>query len=156
MMGRGHERVGGWVNPSKNDFTIWEDMLKQITLYMQQQHITLSRWNSDTHVKLKCIYNQEDNSVSILENEIWHLYTMQERRQSRHATTYTYHTQSNTPPTSQNRGVYSRISPTTITFEGFSSVQQINTVDELTLKEVLQKWGDMWMWEHNDLEDDGI
>ena len=65
-------------------------------------------------------------------------------------------TQSNTPPTSQNRGLYSQISPTTIIFEGFSSVQQVRIVDELSLKEILQKWGDMWMWEHNDLEDEGI
>ena len=144
------------MKPSKNDFIIWEDMLKRISLYMQQQHITLGKWNLDTHVKLKCTYNQEDNSVSILENETWHQYTMQERRQSRHATTYTYHNQTNAPQVNQNRGIYSQRSPTTITFEGFSSVQQINEVHEPTLKDILQKWGDMWMWEHNDLEDDGI
>ena len=144
------------MNPSKNYFTIWEDMLKQISSYMRQQHITLSIWNTDTHVKLTCLYHQEDNSVHILKNDVWHQYTMQERRQSRHATTYTYHTQSNTPPNTQNKGLYFRCSPNTITFEGFSSIQQNDSVDEPTLKYILQKWGDMWMWDHNDLEYDSI
>ena len=144
------------MQPSTTDFKIWEDVLKQIASYMRQHHITLGSWAQNTHVKLMCKYHLESNSVYILQNQTWHQYTMQGRRQSRHSTTYTYNNSLNTSPNIHNRGIFTRQSPITITFEGFADVQQNTPFEEPTLKDILEEWGGMWMWEYLDLKDEGL
>jgi len=143
------------VQPNAYDIMIWEDTLDSVLLYMRQNNIVLGDWMASTHVKPTCLYHQPTATVYILQYNQWRSYTQAVGRPSRHYQIYNYAMMCDPPTTNCQRGTYAQTDSRTIHFEGSSGTQLQPVHTPITLREILEEWGDMWIWEHINLMNEG-
>ena len=142
--------------PSNADFDLWNQTLLTIQSKWFQYNKTLGFWFSSTHTHITCYKHPTMEKVYIRDGHYWIEYFKDNRRPTRGASIYIRNGLIQTIPEGCLRGTYNYLEPTKISYEGCAQITpQIDTTPR-TLQEVLQSWGNVWVWEYLRISDDGL